>query len=163
MLYVALLRGIGPSNPNMHGSKLCSAFEGLGFTEVSSVISSGNVVFSSLSRDAAALEAMIERTLPERLGFTSTTIIRSRNELLALVEKDPFKGKAHGRDAYLIVSFLKDKRAVPGGAIFTAIDMARERPQDVMVRLEKRYDKAITTRTWLTVQRVLARMESATV
>lgn len=45
--YVALLRGIGPSNPNMHGAKLRGVLEGLGFRDVQSVISSGNVIFSS--------------------------------------------------------------------------------------------------------------------
>ncbi|MBA3630747.1 MAG: DUF1697 domain-containing protein [Actinobacteria bacterium] len=40
--YVALLRGIGPSNPNMRNDRLRAVFEDLGFSNVRAVISSGN-------------------------------------------------------------------------------------------------------------------------
>ena len=58
--YVALLRGIGPTNPNMRNDKLCAAIESIGATDVRSVLASGNVVFSSTSRSTAALEQKIE-------------------------------------------------------------------------------------------------------
>ena len=45
--YIAFLRGIGPGNPNMRNEKLRGAFEELGFKNVQSVISSGNVIFDS--------------------------------------------------------------------------------------------------------------------
>lgn len=50
MRYVALLRGIGPANPNMKGERLKSAFEEIGFTNVHPVIASGNVIFDSPSK-----------------------------------------------------------------------------------------------------------------
>ncbi len=89
--YVALLRGIGPSNPNMHGSKLKAVFETLGFKNVSPVISSGNVVYESSSKNIRALEAKIEKALPEKLKFKSTTIIRSREELEKLWQQNKVK------------------------------------------------------------------------
>lgn len=160
MRYVALLRGIAPLNPNMRGAKLCGVFRDLGFTNVASVISSGNVVFDSPSKSVAALEAKIEKALPAQLGFTSTTIIRSRREIEALIKKDPFKGKTHGTKTYLIVTFLKDKKLAPGGVVCTTVNMGEPRTPDVMARLEKKYAKAVTTRTWLTVLRILKKMES---
>ncbi len=39
MKYVALMKGIMPGNPNMHGSALKKFFEGLGFKNVRPVIS----------------------------------------------------------------------------------------------------------------------------
>ncbi len=48
--YVALLRGMGPANPNMRGEKLRKVFEGLGFENVRTVLASGNVLFESRSR-----------------------------------------------------------------------------------------------------------------
>jgi uncharacterized protein (DUF1697 family) len=60
MKYVVLLRGIGVANPNMHGSKLAGVLQGLGFTHVQSVISSGNVIFESDSTDISKLETTIE-------------------------------------------------------------------------------------------------------
>ncbi|NHH98070.1 hypothetical protein DYY66_1506 [Candidatus Nitrosotalea sp. FS] len=89
MKYVALLRGIGPSNPNMHGSKLKRVLEDLGFSNVMPVISSGNVIFESDSKDTAKLEETIQKDWPEKLGFSSTTIVRSQRQLQALVDKNP--------------------------------------------------------------------------
>jgi|SRR5581483_6094836 len=160
MRYVALLRGIGPGNPNMHGSKLCSVFEKLGFTNVTSVISSGNVIFDSPSNNVADLELKIEKALPKYLGFNSTTIIRSHNELKALVKKNPFKNQEHSSKTYLIVTFLKDKKLVSGGVVCTAITTGQPRTPKVMADLEKKYAKAVTTRTWLTVLRILKKMDS---
>ena len=90
--YVALLRGIAPSNPNQRNEKLRSVFEELGFDEVRTVISSGNVLFRSDSTDPAELEATLEEAWPAKLGFNSTTIIRSIPDLQQLVELDPFAG-----------------------------------------------------------------------
>src|SRR3990167_7756479 len=54
--YVALLRGIGPINPNMRPAKLKWGFEEMGFKNVRTVISSGNVVFESSSKSEATLK-----------------------------------------------------------------------------------------------------------
>src|SRR5579871_1962701 len=88
MKYVALLRGIGPSNPNMHQKKLEGVLEELGFTNVKAIISSGNVVFGSPSKDIAKLEEKIEKAWPIKLGFNSMTIVRSSDQLKALVAKN---------------------------------------------------------------------------
>lgn len=77
MRYVALLRGIAPTNPNMHQAKLCGVLERLGFGNVRGVISSGNVVFASRARNVPRLEATIEKAWPKELGFRSTTIVRT--------------------------------------------------------------------------------------
>jgi uncharacterized protein (DUF1697 family) len=107
MRYVAVLRGIMPTNPNMRGEKLKAVFDALGFKNVHTVLASGNVVFDSSSKNAAALETKIERELPKKLGFARTTIIRSRAELESLVNKNPFKGVKDKKPNYLIVTSLK--------------------------------------------------------
>ena len=58
--YIALLRGIGPGNPNMRNDKLCGVFEKLGFSNVTPVISSGNVIFESDEINKKTLELKIE-------------------------------------------------------------------------------------------------------
>lgn len=63
--YVALLRGIAPTNLNMRNDKLRGVFEKLAFENVKTVISSGNVIFESPSRRAKKLEETIEAALPE--------------------------------------------------------------------------------------------------
>jgi uncharacterized protein (DUF1697 family) len=175
--YVALLRGIAPTNPNMRNDKLRGVFEKLGFENVKTVISSGNVIFESPSRSVKKLEETIESALPEQLGFTSTTILRSQGQIQKLVDKDPFQGMEHSQKSSLNVTFLKKKRrpdirfphkvdnrdyellGMYDGAICSVIDLTSSKTPDLMVWLEKQFGKEITTRTWKTVERILKAME----
>ncbi|MBY0294343.1 DUF1697 domain-containing protein [Patescibacteria group bacterium] len=156
MRYVALLRGIMPMNPNMKGEKLKGVFEDLGFKNVHTVIASGNVVFDSPSKNTAVLEKKIEVALPEKLGFKSTTIIRSHDELKALLKKNPFKGVKDEKPNYLIVTFFKDRKA----ELCTVIVMGEDKTPNFMARVEREHGKEITTRTWKTVHRILTKMEN---
>ena len=175
--YVALLRGIAPTNPNMRNDKLRSVFENLGFENVKTVISSGNVIFESLSRSAKKLEETIESALPEQLGFTSTTIIRSQGQLQKLVDKNHIQGIEHSQKSSLNVTFLKRNRKTDmkfpyksanrgyellgmyDGAICSVIDLTSAKPSNLMAWLEKTFGKEITTRTFKTVERILNTMK----
>ncbi|MFO7447413.1 MAG: DUF1697 domain-containing protein [Ignavibacteriaceae bacterium] len=175
--YAALLRGIGPGNPNMHNDKLRGVFEMLGFKNVQTVISSGNVLFESGSKNIKALETKIEKAFPEQLGFNSTTIIRSYDDIQSLIKKDPFKGINDNAKSRLNVTFLKsippagkklhynspkgDYKIIDiyKGAIFSVVDLSGSKTPDLMIWLEKQFGKEITTRTWKTVNRILKKME----
>lgn len=177
MKYVALLRGIGPSNPNMHQAKLCGVLEKLGFTHVHGVISSGNVVFASDITDRALLEDQIEKAWPRELGFTSTTIVRSQHDLQKFVAQDPYKGVAENPNLYRLVTFFKHPQKIeftiphrPEGKPYrlvaadehfacTVTDLTNSKTPDTMSWLERQFGKEITSRTWGTVQRILKKME----
>jgi uncharacterized protein (DUF1697 family) len=173
--YVALLRGIAPMNPNMQNTKLRAVCEELGFTDVVSVIASGNIIFTSPLRDTAKIEEKLEAAWPQKLGFSSTSMVRSLKELQALRADDPFPGLTHSRETYLNVTFLK--REPPKGAaiasaegydvvcirpreVCTVVDVSRGNTPDFMVKAERAYGKEITTRTWKTVERILKIMEA---
>ncbi len=157
--YVALLRGIGPGNPSMTSTSLKGFFESLGYRRVMPVISSGNVVFDTSEKDAAKLEAVIEKALPEKLGFSRIAIVRSKAELEKLVKKNPFKGVVDDKKHYLVITFFKEgKKGVR--EIATVIDTDDSRTPDFMREVEKKYGKDITTRTWKTVYRILKKMDS---
>lgn len=178
--YAALLRGIAPSNPQMTNDKLRGVFAGLGFEAVASVLSSGNIVFRGDRQDPKALEDRIQQALNAELGIPGGTIIRDHGELRTLLDSDPFPGLTHGRGTYLIATFLKDgaaavselpqdpdpKTRVVGydaaaRAYLAEIDNSEPgTTPDFMVWLEKTYGKDITTRTWLTVQRIVKKMEA---
>ncbi len=145
-------------NPNMRSAKLKEFFESLGFKNVATVIASGNVVFDSAAKDTAALEAKIEKSLPAVLGFSSTAVIRSKEELERLVRKDPFKGVKDEKPNYLVVTFFKDRRK----ELCTVIDLSETdgRTPEFMARIEKQHGKELTTRTWKTVGRILTKMDS---
>ena len=175
--YVALLRGIAPSNPNMHQAKLKGVLEGLGFAQVRPVISSGNVVFESAERRASALEARMEAAWPVQLGFTSTTLVRSRRDLERIVALDPFAGLEHTKETYLLVTFFKRRAKLPFSppfqaegrpwrivaaadrVVFTVIDTTTGETPDLMGWMDRAFGKEVSSRTWKTVHRILTVME----
>lgn len=102
MKYVALIRGIGPVNPNMQGAKLKEFFEGLGFEKVKPVISSENIIFESNKANIIALEEKIEKELPKKLGFSKNTIIRSEEQLKQFISKKSFCWSSRRKTKLLI-------------------------------------------------------------
>ncbi|HWB89701.1 MAG TPA: DUF1697 domain-containing protein [Acidimicrobiia bacterium] len=173
---VALMRGIGPGNPNMKNENYRRVAEGLGLQNVSTFISTGNVIFDTQSADIPAMERAFEEAWVSELGFTSTTIIRTLDDLEALVEADPFQGRVHGPSTYLLVTFARRDLDVgfdvphqlfDGGGqlvaatareLFTVTDTTSERAPNVMGWLEREFGKEITSRTWLSVTRILNKM-----
>ncbi|GGK44150.1 DUF1697 domain-containing protein [Nocardia camponoti] len=177
--YAALLRGIMPSNPNMRNEKLRGVLEGLGYERVASILASGNLTFATKSTDPAVLEDRIQQALSAELGIPGGTLIRSYPELRDLLDRDPFDGRVHERGTYLTVTFFKNDvieadlsefaddpltKVIgydhPTRAFLTVLDNSTGVTPPFMGRLEKIYGKDITTRTWLTVQRVVKKMES---
>jgi uncharacterized protein (DUF1697 family) len=163
MKYVALLRGIAPLNPNMHNSKLRGVFEKVGFKNVETVIASGNVLFESALKNTQTLETKIEKAIKAELGFFSTTIVRSEEELKKLAEQKPFENLTHSRKTYLMVTFLKnipEQKLKYDRAVCTVVDNTDPKTPQIMLKLEKEFGKEITTRTWLTVERILRKFEN---
>lgn len=175
--YVALLRGIGPGNPNMRNEKLREVFEGLGFSNVQSVISSGNIIFSCPKIEVADLESKIEAALASKLGLNNAAIVRSRSQLQKIADDKSFAKLDHSPKTYLTVTFLK--RKIPGGkisatttsseilkidsdlsAIMAITDTTSTKTPDFMAWLEKQFGKDITTRTFKTIGRILKKMDT---
>ncbi len=162
----------------MRNDKLCGVFEKLGFSNVTPVISSGNVIFESDEINKKTLELKIEKAWPEQLGFTSTTVVRSQKDLEKLIKANTFGDLTHGPSSYLLVTFFKkptkisfklpysppDKTyklvAEVNNTLFTTTDNTKIKTPDLMTWLEKQFGKEITSRTWKTVERIHKRMIS---
>jgi uncharacterized protein (DUF1697 family) len=87
--YVAFLRGVSPMNLKMPELKRC--FEAAGFTDVRTVLSSGNAVFTVRAASEAALERKAERAMAKHLGRTFCTIVRPVNVLRELLDSNPLR------------------------------------------------------------------------
>lgn len=164
----------------MTNDKLRAVAEGLGLEDVTSVLSSGNIVFRSDAADPPALEQRLENALARELGISSRTLVRTQPELRALVDSDPFAGLTHGTTTYLTASFVKDAArapaAIPGDldpgttilrydtpsrAVLAVTDNSEPHRSRGFARwLEATYGKDVTTRSWLTVQRIVRALES---
>lgn len=167
--YVAFLRGVSPMNVKMAELKRC--FETAGFTEVRTVLSSGNVVFGARAKSDRALAREVEAAMAKQLGRTFYTIVRPVSVLRELVEADPYAAFRLPRNAKRVVTFLRDlhkgKLSLPieadgvqilamhGREVFTAY-VPQPRQAVFMTLIEKTFGANVTTRTWDTVKKCAA-------
>ena len=108
--HVALLRGVNVVGRTMVAmSDLRDLLETMGFTDVRSLLQSGNLVFRTDRRiSGASLERMLEAETTKSLGRDSPTyMVRSPAEWKALIDANPFAAAAKRDPAHLLVMFLK--------------------------------------------------------
>jgi uncharacterized protein (DUF1697 family) len=87
--YIALFRGINAGTlRRVEMETLRQLFERLGYTQVSSYLNSGNILFDA-GQDAAEIRRKVETSLSEKLGFEIPTLIKSDMELQSIVNAIP--------------------------------------------------------------------------
>ncbi len=149
--------------------ELKRAFELAGFSDVKTVLGSGNVVFGAKAGSEAALARKAEAAMTKHLGRSFFTLVRSVDDLLALLESDPYKKFKLAAGSKRVVTFLSDVPsakpklpieldgarilAVQGSAVFSAYVVSPKGPV-FMGLLERTFGKDVTTRTWETVIKV---------
>lgn len=156
---------------NAKMSELCDVFDSAGFTDVKSVLSSGNLVFSANAKSTKTLEQKAETAMKKALGHSFLTIVRPVEELEQLLLRDPFQGFRLPAGAKRVASFL---RAAPqpapklpiekdGARILLLDELAafsayvpNPRGPVFMNLIEKAFGQEVTTRTWETVRKVVA-------
>lgn len=164
--YVAFLRGVSPLNARMPELKRC--FEAAGFRDVRTLLSSGNVAFSSRGSSEAALARKAEEAMQATLGRTFGTIVRSSAALQYLLENDPFARFDLPASAKRVITFLRSPPAATvglpierdgvrilelvGAEVFTAYVPSPKGPV-FMSLLERTFGTEITTRTLDTVRK----------
>ena len=108
-MYVALLRGINVGGSNlirMPAVKAC--FEAQGLRYVATYIQSGNVLFTAGRTNRLVLTRQIEDVLSKTFAYRSRVVVRSFEQMKAIVEGAP-KGFGGRPAAYRYdVIFLKD-------------------------------------------------------
>jgi uncharacterized protein (DUF1697 family) len=105
--YAAFLRGVSPINAKMPELKKC--FEEAGFTDVKTVLSSGNVVFSASGGTDASLERKAQAAMERRLGRTFLTIVRPADALREILDSDPDGDFRLSSRAKRVVTFLRER------------------------------------------------------
>ena len=165
--YAAFLRGVSPMNAKM--PELKKAFEAAGFTDVKTLLSSGNLVFTARSASEAVLQRKAEAAMPQRLGRTFLTIMRPVDALREMLASDPYQAFHLPPGAKRIVTFLRERPtsklalpvevdgarilAVDGSNVFSAYVPSPKGPV-FMTLIQKTFGSELTTRTWETVTKV---------
>ena len=88
--YVALLRGINVGRAKRIAmGDLRAVVERLGFTEVRTLLNSGNVVFTGATAKPQEIATRIEEALASRLGVSSATIVLTGDDVQTIVDDRP--------------------------------------------------------------------------
>jgi uncharacterized protein (DUF1697 family) len=167
--YVALLRGINlGAKRRVAMADLRAWLADLGYTDVRTLLQSGNVVFRT-DRGPGTVTGELERRLAEGAGFPIDCVVRTADELRAVVAADPFGQVADNPSRYL-VSFLRGPVVPPDHApdafapelfhlgerevyFWTPGGVQRSK---VLAAFPDRKGEVATVRNWNTVTKLLA-------
>lgn len=166
--FAAFLRGVSPMNCRM--PELARAFDAAGFSEVSTVLSSGNVVFGATGTPRA-IARKAQAAMQEHLGRSFLTFVRPVAALEAMLQADPYQAFRLPAGAKRIVTFLEEPPAqapvlpmrADGASLLLLQDLhlfsayvPGAKAAAFMVLIERTFGKDVTTRTWDTVRKVCA-------
>lgn len=172
--YVAFLRGVNVGGVIVKMDKLKKSFEALGFTEVKTLLASGNVLFAAPAAGESTLVNKIEKKLATDFGREIGVLVRKVEELRRLAEAEPFGAIKVTPQTRLYVTFLSEKsksrlkipyatpdknfriiRANDREVCSVATLSEGRRTVDLMSMLEKEYGRKVTTRNWNTIEKIL--------
>lgn len=165
---IAILRGI-----NVGGKRIIKMADlkalctELGWSHVSTYIQSGNVFFDS-DISEAELEVDLHNVIKERFGYDVPVIVRSKAELISVVDQNPFLKEGIGIER-LLLTFLKatptsesisqlqaintfpDRFEVHGKHVYVYVEGKYHQSKLTNNLFEKKLGVEATTRNWKTV------------
>ncbi len=107
-----MLRGVNVGKHNRITMDVLRAiYESLGLEDVRTYVQSGNVIFRSKEKNAAKLAKNIQERIQKSLNFRPAVVVRTAEDMRAVVNANPFAGREDIEPAKLLVTFLADKPA----------------------------------------------------
>ncbi len=172
-----LLRGINVGgNKRIAMADLRALLCGLGYTDVATLLQSGNAVFTSAATEPQKLAGQIEDGIATELGMTVRCLVRGSDELRAVIDGNPLGGVATD-GSRLMALFLS---AQPDPQLLAAHDPRELAPEQVrlgdrviyqwcpdgilaappvMAFVEKQLKVTVTGRNWNTVTKLAALLD----
>ncbi len=112
--HVALLRAVNVGGTGkLPMAALRETLSGLGYTNVRTLLASGNAVFDSPRASPQKLEAQIEGALAARAGIETDVMVRSRSEWEAIIAHNPLSAEAEGAPGKAAVMIMKQAPDLP--------------------------------------------------
>lgn len=172
-IHVALLRGINVGKAKRIAmADLRTLLEGLGHTEVATLLNSGNVVFRASKGTPKKLAADISTAIASQLGIEVPVIVVSAKDFALIAKDNPFAETA-ADPSRLLIAFVPEASALSAVSAIAPLVVA---PEQFHVGTHAAYlhcargileskagealvgkaGKAATTRNWGTVQKLQA-------
>lgn len=169
--YAAFLRGVNVNGVNLKMSAVAQTLRDAGFTDVSTVLASGNVLLSS-HVGAAAARREAERSLRDGFGYDAWVLVYDLDTVAAISAAFPFEREVAERHSY--VTFASDpemhdelsalaqrpgpeEQIQPGdGVVYWQVPRAATLTSEMGKTMgKKRYKSSTTTRNLRTIDKVL--------
>lgn len=144
----------------------------LGFSNIKTLLNSGNVAMDSPSADIVQIENQISTHLANVFGFSIPSIVRKADGIVNLTKENPFNKIEVTEDTRLYVTLLKNKHNASLSCPYTSadgtftilkadsdmivsyLDISKTKTPKGMDELERLFGKDVTTRNWNTIQKV---------
>lgn len=177
--HIALLRGINVGGRNkVEMARLRELVERLGYRDVRTYVQSGNVVFTGPEQPTEEVAQRFEEEIAATFGLDVSVMVRSRDELAAVVRANPLGDVATDPARYQVL-FLDTQTDPQRVADIDQEEFAPEvfhlRGQEIYCWLpggagesrlmkalsDKRLGVTTTARNWKTVEKLLALADEA--
>lgn len=171
--FVALLRGVNVGKARrVPMAELRTLLTGLGYTDVSTLLNSGNAVFRAAEGSSASHAAAIAAALSSKLQVDVPVVVKSGREFASIVAGNTLDHAATD-PSRLLVAFVQDSKALASLATVEALVVP---PEQFLVGQQAAYllchsglldskageallgkaGKSATTRNWATVLKLKA-------
>jgi uncharacterized protein (DUF1697 family) len=128
--WIALLRGINVGrNKRIAMQDLRAMLESLGYTDVRTLLQSGNALFTAASQKPETLERDISAAIKAEFGMDVAVMVRTAADLASVVTANPFVARGVAA-AELHATFLS---AAPAKARIDAVDREACKPDEFAV------------------------------
>lgn len=178
--YAVLLRAVNLGGGTQVGmDRFRAMLEGLGGTEVRTLLQSGNAIVRSGSLTAAELELRVEAGVQAAFGRPIPTFVRAATDFTAIRADNPFPDEARTDPSHLVVAFLKGTPRADAWDRLRSAVVGRERTggrgreayivypdgigtsQLTSLRIERALGVVGTARNWNTVGRIAAALDES--
>ncbi|MGA9677363.1 MAG: DUF1697 domain-containing protein [Mycobacterium sp.] len=171
-LFAAFLRGVNVGGVNLKMAEVATALSDAGFTNVRTILATGNVLLESKSGldTPAAVRKKAEAALRERFGYEAWVLAYDIDTVRAISEAYPFEREVDGYQSY--VTFVtdakvleelaalpagSDEKIAPGtGVVYWQVPKGSTLDSTIGKTMGKpRYTSSTTTRNLRTLAKVL--------
>ncbi|CAA0133179.1 Uncharacterised protein [Mycolicibacterium vanbaalenii] len=171
--YAAFLRGVNVGGVNLKMSAVAQVLQDAGFTDVTTILASGNVLLDSRS-GVAAVRRKAEQALRDEFGYDAWVLCYEMDAIAEISAAYPFEREVEGHHSY--VTFVSDEAVlreltelatdagagekITAGAGVLYWQVPRTGTLDSTIGKtmgKKRYKSSTTTRNLRTLDKVLRR------
>jgi uncharacterized protein (DUF1697 family) len=121
-VHITLLRAVNLAGLNMVAmADLRDLVGRLGYRDATTLLQSGNVVFTGAKKAPGAIEETLERAARKTLGLDTSFFVRTQDEWSDVITANPFPKEAASDPGHLLVLCLK---AAPDRSAVSALQRA---------------------------------------